>query len=609
MRLMSCGPLVGFLAVAVAVGASPALAGPTIVNGAAPPMVARFGEVSGTLPPPLAGALDAAIAGDHQKAIAIAKQFISDHPRREQAPAYEVLGAAQFLAGDTDAAITALKHAIDLDGTRGSAFTKLGSIELDAGAVAEARKHLEAAIALDGADKLAHERLAAILARQGEREAAIREYRRALDGTGADYSAAKVDLAALLNQERRFGDAVSLLAPAMTPDMPDNRARLVLGTAYLGIGDPTRALAVLRAASERDPKDPNVALAFGIAARAAGQLDVSAASLETASQLKQDWAPAYYQLGLTYLGQQKYADAQRMMEKAQSISPDAAIRQGLAETLLIGGKPDAAIAAFQALAGREDARLSDVVALATAYQATGKLKDAEDTYRDGVRRFPKDATAYLRLGAILALQRNYEAALVVLRQGSALAPDEPRLLRDLAIVLSRLNRREEAVTAAQRLVAAVPQNPSALFLLGSLYQDAGDPQRATATYQELLTLKPDEPFALNNLAALFVAAGNAQAAVPLARRAVELVPGDPNLQDTLGWSLLQAGQAAEAVPVLEKASALVPTDPEGLYRLATAQKATGNVADARRNLEKSLATGIEFKDANAARVLLASLAP
>jgi len=617
MRLRPCGLLVGILLLALAGRIDPAAAEPVLHGNA----IQSFGmgpvDISGPpLPPRLADALAAALAGDYPKAIAATKRFIDDAPRDElRAPAYEVLGVALFLSGDTDGAIEALKNSIETDRTRSSPFTKLGSIELDTNALPEARKDLETAISLNADDKLAHERLGAVLARQGERDAAIGEYQLAMPGAGTNsmagagtsYSAAKVDLATLLNQAHRFGDTIKLLAPVVTPELPDNRARLVLGTAYLGAGDPAHALVVLRVASERDPKDPYVALAVGVAARDTGELDASAASLETATQLKQNWAPAYFELGLTYLAQKKYADAQQVMEKAQGIAPDAAMEQGLADTLLLGGKPDAAIAAFTTLARRDDARLTDIVALATAYQALGKPKDAEDVYRDGVRRFPKDPAAYLRLGAMLAFQRNYAAALIVLRQGAALAPDDPRLLRDLAIVLSRLNQRAEAVTVAQRLVAASPQNPGALFLLGSLLQDAGDLPRATSTYQELLALKPDDAFALNNLAALFTAAGNAQAAVPLAQRAVALAPGNPNLEDTLGWSLLQSGRAADAVPVLEKASARVPTNPEGLYRLAAAQKAAGNVADARKNLQKALAMGTGFKDGDAARALLAGL--
>ncbi len=87
-------------------------------------------------------------------------------------------------------------------------------------------------------------------------------------------------------------------------------------------------------------KDAGLALAVGIAERAAGQFDASIAALQSAIELKKNWPAAYYQLGLTYIAQSKYSEAQTAIEKAQSLDPDAAVvQQTLGETLLLGGKP------------------------------------------------------------------------------------------------------------------------------------------------------------------------------------------------------------------------------------------------------------------------------
>jgi tetratricopeptide (TPR) repeat protein len=566
-------------------------------------------EINGQLSPTLQQALDKLSAGSYADAVALAKQAIGDHPTQDAAAAYEIQGIGLFLQGESDAALVALKRSVELDPQRSSAFTKLGSIELDIGDVGEARKDLERALALNGDDKFAHQRLGAVLERQGDRAGAIREYGLAIAGKPSQAVTAKVDLGRLYNLDGRFADTIALLEPGVTPQSSDPAALLVLGTAYLGIGNTAKALPLMRSTQTRFPNDPGATLSVGIAERAAGQFDASVSDLKHAIDLKKDWSTAYYQLGLTYLAQSKYVEAQTAIEKAQSLDPGAlSVQEGLGQTLLLGGKPDQAIAVFRTLSERGNARLDDLVALATAYQAAGRADDAERTYRDGIQRFPKNPTAYLRLGAALAMRRNYDEALKVMEQGDALDPRNPRLLRDMAFVQGRLNRYSDAIATGQSLVALDPQNPDGLFLLATLYQDSGDATRAISTYQQVLKIKPDHAIALNNLAVLLTSDNKAPAAVLLARRAVALIPKNSALQDTLGWALLKSGQAPEAVAVLAKAHELAPDDPQQLYRLAVAQDEAGNRDAARQNLQAALAMPAGFRDVEQARTLLGSLA-
>ena len=145
-----------------------------------------------------------------------------------------------------------------------------------------------------------------------------------------------------------------------------------------------------------------------------------------------------------------------------------------------------------------------------------------------------------------------------------------------------------------------------MFLLATLYQDSGDNQRAMQTYRDILASHPDHALALNNLAALLTKNDDAQAAVPLARRAAALLP-QLRVQDTLGWALLRAGQATEAAAVLNHAHDMAPADPEALYRLAAAQVAAGDPHAGGQSLTKALAMSGDFRDAGAARQLLATL--
>ena len=561
-------------------------------------------EISGNLSPALREALAAVIAGQYDKAIAQTTKIIVDRPQSEAAAAYEIRGTALVLKGDAEAAVTALKRSVELDPQRSSAFTKLGSLDLDAGHLADARKNLERAVALNGGDTRARERLAGLLERQGDRAGAIQQYTALVADKPGSFGI-KVVLARLYNQEQRFGDAIALLEPVMKGRANDTQAVLVLGAAYLGKGDGAQAVTLLRAARNRATDDTSLTLGAGIAERVAGQLDASLASLQRALGIKQNWATAYYQLGFTYLAQKKNSEARAAFEKAQSLAPDpAVIQQELGATLLFAGQTDGVIAAIRTLGSRDNPRLSDFLTLATVYLALNQTPQAEQTYRDAVKRFPKEAAAYLRLAALLVRQQKYEDALRVLTDCTAIAPSDPQLLRNLAVEQARLKRYPDAVSTAEHLVSLDRRDPDRQFLLGTLYEASGDRAHAMQTYQGILADHPDHMLTLNNLAALETTGGDAEAAVSLARRAVALAPQIAAVQDTLGWALLQDGRAAEAVKVLEKARELAPADPEALYRLAVAQKAAGDRAAAQQNVQKALWMSTNFKDVDAARKLL-----
>ena len=319
-------------------------------------------------------------------------------------------------------------------------------------------------------------------------------------------------------------------------------------------------------------------------------------------------AVARFELGMTYVALGQFPQAHEAFAAAARLDPKSTgIAQMLGEAMLREGKPDDAIALFQERVKRDGAALPDFVGLANAYLAAKRPADADAAMRDAVARFPSDPEAYGRLGTMLAQQGNLDEAVKVLGDGSRLAPDDPRLLKDTALTQARLGHTADAITAARHLVAVQPKNTDARFLLGSLIEASGDKPEAMKIYRAILADNPDHADALNNLASCMTDTGDAKAAVPLARHALQLMPDSPDVTDTLGWALLQAGNVAEAVMQLKAANRLRGNDPALMYHLAIAQKQAGDSQAARATLVAALKLPGEFKDAAAARALLAEV--
>jgi Flp pilus assembly protein TadD len=119
-------------------------------------------------------------------------------------------------------------------------------------------------------------------------------------------------------------------------------------------------------------------------------------------------------------------------------------------------------------------------------------------------------------------QQRYPQAEEALRAALAQAPDQPEVLRLLAIVLRMQSRNAEALEFSRRAAA----------------------------------LRPDDPLIQNGLGTALDACGEGDAAIAAFRRACELAPRVAELWVNLGKTLDDRGYFADAVPVLGHALAL-----------------------------------------------------
>lgn len=348
MRLDARRLLVGFLLLAGIVTPQVVSAGPSesLMSSVGSESAAPQVLVTGRLSPELKSALALIDSEQYDEAIAAAKATITrGDADKGSAPAYEIIGIAQYLKGDTDAAIASIKRAVELDPAQSSAFTRLGSIAFANNRPADAKGYFEVALRTNPGDVTARRRLAIILRGEGDIDGAILEYRQLLAPIETASLADKATLASLYNQRGRYGDAIALLAPVVTAHSEGPLALLALGGGYLGAGKSNDALPLLKAAQALDPNNSQITLVLGAAQRAADQLDASIETLKRAVAGNPRAVAAYYQLALAYLAKSKYQDAQEILAKAEQLDPQSKeLQDSAAETLLVSGKTDQALA-------------------------------------------------------------------------------------------------------------------------------------------------------------------------------------------------------------------------------------------------------------------------
>ncbi len=469
---------------------------------------------------------------------------------------------------------------------------------LAAGRFKEARELFEKAVAAKPGDARAQFQLGLLYEKEGKAAKAIDAYEKGFRNPPPGFEKLRVNLGALYNLEGNPDRTLRLLDGRVPDADRDATAHLVLGSAWLATGSPEKALAQFRIVRALDPSSLRGLLAAGSAHRALGQFEESLKLLEGAVRDFPNDAAAHFQFAETLAAAGKDARALGHYRQAESAGGDpGVVRRRMAEISLAMKDYPAAIATLEGLRKGAPADGELAGALAAAYQQAGQPQAAEKVSRDLVARAPKSAAAFFRLGVVLGIQERHADAAVQFRKAQALAPDDPAVVRALAVSCRRAGDASGAEEAARRLLKLRPDDVDSTAMAAVLLRDRGKGAEAIALYRGFVARHPADPAALADLAELQDEAGQGSEALATARRAVAAGPAFATAHDRLGWILLRRGDRSGALPPLEKSVKLSPGEPAILYHYAEALYRNGRKKEALAAVDRALAISTAFPGA------------
>ena len=409
--------------------------------------------------------------------------------------------------------------------------------------------------------------LGELYTRLGESERAEQVYRHTLVGNPAAADVAD-RLLALLQQQRRFGDARQVLdeLQGQTAIRPSQRVRILLGA-----GDVNRAIEELqlKAASDTADADAHVALAqliyqqTGDAARALKTLDEAEAA-------------GNHSLGLTYV-RAGILRAEGRQDEARKLLDELVAREPAFDTYFMR-------AAFLANVGEPEQAEQDLIHLTTVepraesylllglfYADGGRLDDAVRTWGDGLAAFPDDGALQRRLMmGLLARGQNDdrargEALLAQLEQAN---PDDAELLWIRAVLELNTNTPaalQHADELLQRIVDLQPTAVNAHLKRIELARARGDLPAARELVLRALAANPDDPQLTLTRAEIEYTLQDAQTAGTLVRAVLDRDPAQPAALHLLAQMAL-AGDTpitlAETRTRLEPVATTQPRNPD-----------------------------------------------
>ncbi len=306
----------------------------TTAKGKAAPVGAAAKAGSSESATQLKAAHDALDAGDMPAAIAAADQVLAREP--DNGMAVFLKGVALARQSKMAEAVPLLRRASELVPEQKSVRTILGSALLEHAEVlqAEGKKEEAAAAYSESAEILRKEAVSAnatpgtiqnavyALGRAGRTDDAIAMLKAVVDAnpTNVDF---RLRYADELNRAGRKEEARKELAAIPTP-LPDTLQTLRLAEGFTNAGDDEAALKVLDPVAIDSKEAASVLYNAAAGLINAGKQDLAIPALERAAAGQPDLAFIHHQLGLAYLGKERYADAVRELKEAVRLEPDGA---------------------------------------------------------------------------------------------------------------------------------------------------------------------------------------------------------------------------------------------------------------------------------------------
>lgn len=434
---------------------------------------------------------------------------------------------------------------------------------------------------------------AQLAVRQGRHEDALRLIDRAIaaDGKRADLWLMKGDLLRLSGRapgraENDLASAAGSAGDAASPRTQQHRQE---------------ALAAYRKVFELDPGNVPARLAVSLLYLEGNELDRAEAELAQLAKQAQDHPMARYLGAIIDFQRDRPSEAKAKLQQVLKRAPDLLPAQLLAGAVEFSlGNRETAIAHLGKVLERMPEHAYARKLMAAAMVGTGQLDEAQRLIA-GLRGENDLLTASLQ-GDIALRRGDYAAARQHLEQASALAPDNPALLVELArsrmgsgdtagaiealnraaeldtatgrpdaILIQthlRAGRHNEAMAAAERLIRERPRDPLGYHLVGLVRQATRDLAGARASYAEALKQDPSYLPAATELARLDLQANDLKAA---RGRFESVLAKDPrNSRALIALAGLAASQKDEKayLEYLTRAKQANPKDPAAYELLA-----------------------------------------
>ena len=320
-----------------------------------------------------------------------------------------------------------------------------------------------------------------------------------------------------------------------------------------------------------------------------GNLMVAESVYKAVLDAAPDQPDALQLLGVLRHQQKKTDEGIALMERACAVAPTSAeVFCNIGGVLLDAGR----------IAEAED-KLRHALQLDPAHpQARSNLirllnlndrdDDAIIVCREGIAIAPGAAIFHKVLGDQLLKMHDYVKAMEAYRRSLELNPDDSASMNDLAICCRELGDPEEAEHWYRKAIALDPESMTIRFNFGAFLLSLGRTEEAREHLGLVLADKPDHWMTLTVLGLNLIRMGREEEGFKTLHQILESNPEDPCIWNDVGAQFSELGKFEEAVKMFARAAELDPTRVEPLNNLGNTYLKMNRGYDAVLEYEKAL---------------------
>ena len=218
-------------------------------------------------------------------------------------------------------------------------------------------------------------------------------------------------------------------------------------------------------------------------------------------------------------------------------------------------------------------------------QESGDLPGAESALRSALKLDGRSAAVLHRLGAVLAAQKRYTAAITYFREAAGIEPANPEHPVALALAMYDNGDGAGAIELLAATVKAQPRSALAQANLGTLYARERRYEQAEEHLRSALVLEPSNDVVRLSLAKTLIGVGRQSEALPLLNELLDRKPVHAEGRFLRGMVYRRTGEYDRAAGDLRLAVQENPRDYPSQYNYGFVLARIGKLGEAREHLE------------------------
>jgi len=292
----------------------------------------------------------------------------------------------------------------------------------------------------------------------------------------------------------------------------------------LRAGDAEAAIAICDSALKHFAGDANILCLAARSNIALQRFDKAKLLLDNCVRLYPDFAVAHDVVGDCLFAQGFVRAAVRAYEQVLRLDPTYAdVLPKIERAQELASEAEASGKAAEVEPRRRMAFVEDIQK-AEQLSNDGDVRQAEDIYRNILKRDPNHVEAARLLAKIASDNKRFTDAEVFLRHAVAITPDYTRLWVDLANVLRELHKRDEALECAEKVLQLAPDLAESHMLYAGVVGYSNRHDEAIESYKKALDISPNRPGALCSMAHHLKTVGKQEQAISAYRKCIEIKP-------------------------------------------------------------------------------------